>query len=376
MFYLDQNFSGTKELDLLLEEAALNGRQIQERYPEKKFFGYFCSYLPEEIILAAGMEPLRLMPPASYTPPAQLPAYCCSLAKGVLSAGLAGDYKHLAGVGFVHTCDTMQCLMGIWPQLISSQRALMLVPPVTMQAPGAEQYYYTEAENFLRALGELAVQNVTRDDLARALELCQKTRQLVQQLDELRPGLPSPLVSALLRAGQVMPRQHYLAALASALPVLQEKARNDVNRARVLVTGAVLENDGFFQMIEDLGGRVVADDTCTGYRHFMERPGAGTQEDPMKAILNRYNTMPPCPSRHLELDTRLDYLEQLAAQKKANAAVLLVRKFCEPHAWDTVPIGQRLRAKGLQVLVLELEGADVGGQERTRLQAFLENLVN
>ncbi|SFR00912.1 2-hydroxyacyl-CoA dehydratase family protein [Desulfoscipio geothermicus] len=70
----------------------------------------------------------------------------------------------------------------------------------------------------------------------------------------------------------------------------------------------------------------------------------------------------------------MHYLVNLARNRQAAGAVLVNRKYCEPHAWDAVPAAERLRAGGVHTLVLELEGADVGGQERTRLQAFLESL--
>jgi benzoyl-CoA reductase/2-hydroxyglutaryl-CoA dehydratase subunit BcrC/BadD/HgdB len=39
-----------------------------------------------------------------------------------------------------------------------------------------------------------------------------------------------------------------------------------------------------------------------------------------------------------------------------------------------VPVAERLRGAGVKTLVLELEASEVAGQERTRLQAFLESL--
>lgn len=374
MLNLDQTFTGIEKLDLLIEEAALNGKQRQERYPNTIFFGFCCSYLPEELVLAAGMQPLRLFPSSIQGTPAELPAYCCSLAKGTLSLAKSGNYKDLAGFGFVHTCDTMQCLGGIWKDIISKEKTFMLVPPVMLSAPGAAKYFTVEAENLLAYLAQLSDSQPGPLELAGALELCRKVRQLAGELDQLRPQLPSQLVAALLRAGQVMPRDEYAAALQSVLPALKDQAAEPENRKRLLVTGAVLEKDSFFEMIEELGGRIVADDTCTGYRHYFEPPVTAETKDVIKAIVNRYLEMPPCPCRNRGLDTRLDYLENLGRERNAAAAILLVRKYCDPHAWDTVPLVKRLRSAGLQVLVLELEGADVGGQERTRLQAFIESI--
>ncbi|TYO95162.1 2-hydroxyacyl-CoA dehydratase subunit D [Desulfallas thermosapovorans] len=360
-------------LELLLEEAALNGTKRRERYPGRHFFGYFCSYWPEEFILAAGFEPLRILPTSTRGTPAELPAYCCSLARISLATAISGGYRDLAGVGFAHTCDTMQCLGGVWNQTTQSGTILSMVPPVLPNAPGAHRYYEGELKSLLAQMSSLADCQISDTRLRPAMELCHSIRQLVAELDHMRHDLPSPLVSALMRAGQVMPRTDYARALEAALPAVREKTSRGQKRLRVMISGAVFENDSLFQMVEELGGRVVADDTCTGFRHY-EAGNKWDYTDPLKALVQRYANMPPCPCRHRGLEERINYLIKLARDRQATGAVLVIRKYCEPHAWDCVPLTSGLRSAGINTLVLELEGAVPGGQERTRLQAFLESL--
>ena len=369
---------GEEKLVFLLEEASLNGSRRRERYPDSRFFGYFCSYWPEEIVLAAGLEPLRLFPASIQAVPASLPAYCCSLARGCLSMAEKGDYVDLVGTGFAHTCDTMQCLGGIWQAVAGYvDNTLQCVPPVLLEAPGARRYYLAELQNLVRKLGALTGREPGNEELNGALDLCGQIRRQAAGLDQMRPYLPSPLVPALLRAGQVMPRAEFSAALEKVIPALKERMAEPGDRRRVLVSGAVLENDSLFNMVEDLGGRVVADDTCTGYRHYynqLNQPDTTDPLDPLESMVQRAVNMPPCPCRNRGRDYRVNYLEQLALEKKASAAVLVIRKYCEPHAWDAVPAAERLRQSGIRTMVMELEGADAGGQERTRLQAFLESI--
>lgn len=360
-------------LEFLLEEAALNGASRQSRYPNHKFFGYFCSYFPEELIIAAGLNPLRLFPDSENSTPAELPAYCCSLARGTLEMDIRSLWLDLAGIGFTHTCDTMQCLSGIWADC-SQTRTLDLVPPVMLNAPGAGRYYHAELNNLLAAFTSLTRQAIPKDALQAAVGLCGLIRKLAGELDELRPRLPSPLVSAILRAGQVMPREIYAEALVKSLPAIREMASGAAAQTGILVTGAVLEKDSLFAMIEELGGRVVADDTCTGSRHYS---GVTVNEsaDPLLDIVRRYTTMPPCPCKHIRLNERGNNLTALAQQRQAKGALIVIRKYCEPHAWDAVALTENFRTIGLRTQTLELEGAAVSGQERTRLQAFLESLA-
>ncbi|MFZ5642067.1 MAG: 2-hydroxyacyl-CoA dehydratase subunit D [Bacillota bacterium] len=369
----DKKSNENEKLELLLEESALRGAQCAERYPGRKLFGFFCSYWPEELVLAAGMEPLRLLPAAGNANPSELPAYSCSLVRGCLQMAHQGRFKDLAGVGFAHTCDAMQCLGGIWEETIDKNRTFTVVPPVMLKGAGAAVYFKKELAKLLSKLGDLSGTRPGTEDIAKALNLCEKIRRLVKELDELRPMLPSDLVSAVMRAGQVMPRKEYAIALEEALAVLKKKAAPPDKRQRVLVAGAVLESDSLFSMIEDLGGRVVADDTCTGYHHYTGPSGEG-EADPLDAIVRRYTEMAPCPCRNRGLDERIDYLHQMAVSRQAGGAIIIIRKYCDPHAWDAVPVAERLRISGVRTLVLELEASELAGQERTRLQAFLESL--
>ena len=365
---------GIQMLALLTEEAGLNGAKRSDRYPDRRFWGYFCSYWPEELVLAAGFEPLRLMPASIHAIPASLPVYCCSLARGCLSMAERDLFTDLAGTGFAHTCDTMQCLGGIWQDTLGREKTVQSVPPVLLEAPGAGTYYHAELESVLDQISRISGHKPDPSELRQALELCRRIRRLAAGLDQMRHSLPSPLVSALLRAGQVTPRSVYAGALETVLPLLKEQMQSPGHRPKLLVSGAVLENDGLFGMLEDLGGRVVADDTCTGFRHYFDGPGNGNQSDPLPAIVRRHVNMPPCPCRSRGHEYRASHLEQLAGERQAAGAILVIRKYCEPHAWDAVPVAERLRHSGIRTMILELEGADVGGQERTRLQAFLESI--
>lgn len=372
MTKIDTHSDPNELLDLLLEESTLKGAERFHRYPERKFFGYFCSYFPEELILAAGLDPLRLFPDSENSTPAELPAYSCSLARGTLDMEIREQWQDLVGIGFTHTCDTMQCLSGIWAASGHS-KTIDIVPPVMLTAQGASRYYQSELNNLIKELTALTQQDITQQALQDALLLCAHTRNLVTELDTLRPNLPSPLVFAILRAGQLMPRADYVKALEQCLPALKDMAVTPHPRAKLLITSAVLENDSLFTMIEDLGGRVVADDTCSGYRHYSGHT-LTESGDPLSDIIKRYSGMPSCPCKNRSLNERISYLSELAKQRDAQGAIIVIRKYCEPHAWDAVTLAETFRNNGIRTLTLELEGANVGGQERTRLQAFIESL--
>ncbi len=365
-----------ESLSLLLAGSQGKGANRQQRYPQHRFFGLCCSYFPEELVMAFGLDPLRMLPESGNATPAELPSFSCSLARGLWDMEKGDKWQDLVGVGFVHTCDTMQCLSGIW-EFAGKTNVITIVPPVMLKATGGVAFYQKEIEGAWEKLKYLTGQNPSHEKLREAMDLCQKIREQVQKLDEIRPFLPSPLVPAILRAGQLMPKNQYLEALTEIVAelkedgTLKEQAAQD-KRVKLMITGAILESDSLYNMIEDLGGRVVADDTCTGSRHFSGK--YEESKEPFADLVDRYLNMDPCPCKNKSLNERIDLIRETALKNKAEGVIILIRKYCEPHAWDGVALEEDLQKAGLRTFTLELDAAEVGGQERTRLQAFIESV--
>ena len=67
---------------------------------------FTCSYVPEEIITAAGFVPRRVLPDAA---PSDADGYVhpntCGLLKSLLATGLAAKPGEAAGIVFANSCD-------------------------------------------------------------------------------------------------------------------------------------------------------------------------------------------------------------------------------------------------------------------------------
>lgn len=341
--------------------------ELFNQYNDYNPMGYFCSYWPEEISLAAGMEPLRVLPAGRGVPsPSRLPAYCCSLARGCLEHGTKTSEMVF---GFAHTCDTIQCLGQIWPHA-ASEKTIFFTPPVALRASGALDYSVAELEKACQRLSDYG-SPVDGNKLGEAIAICNRVRKVVYRLDKMRAFLPSQLIASMIRAAQLTPRQLYLEAMEETLPLLEAHQSEDV-KVKVLISGAVFESEELHALLEELGARVAYDDSCTGFRHHHTLVNENI--NPLEAVAQRFLGRINCPCRHQEVNARARFLIEAAREREAVAAVLVLRKYCDPHAWDVVSLSKELRSAGIATTVLELEGATPGGQERTRLQAFLESL--
>lgn len=338
---------------------------------ERKEFGYLCSYWPEELTLALGLETVRILPEDTTLDTPRLPAYTCSYAKHLTAMAESGRLNQLAGIGFSHTCDTMQCLPGIWQSPGNlSPPVFMHVPPVVMDNADAREYYRQELVHLWERLCRAYAQESNPEALLAAIKLKNRVRRKIQQLAAQLQS--SAGFAGLLRKAQTMPPSLFLEKCDGLVAEARAEAP-PVSARRLLLTGAVLENNSLFAAIEELGGHVAFDDTCTGLRHFAGQ--VAETGDPFANLADYYSSRPPCPCRHASLLAREEYLLGAAGEHNVDGIIILLRKYCDPHAWDAVDLRQGLAGHGYPVLVLELEGAKPGEQERTRLQAFLENLA-
>ncbi len=120
----------------------------------RRTIGYLCTYVPEEIMHAAGFLPVRILPstePATRAD-AHMQSYTCHLARNCLDQALAGKLNSHAGVVFAHTCDTMQGLADIWSETFTTVFVDTVVTPVALNSPHAHAYLAAELRRFARAL--------------------------------------------------------------------------------------------------------------------------------------------------------------------------------------------------------------------------------
>lgn len=361
-------------LEALRSAAHLPLGMWQAQYPGFRAMGVLCSYVPAEILHAAGFTPVRLRGTSSQLRRADshLPSYTCALCRGALDQMLAGDLDLLAGAAFAHTCDTMQALADLWRVCSGAPQCVVTAMlPASLDGPSSRAYLVAELVRFRQRLEELGGRSIRDEDLLASIDLYDETRRLVLHLTSLRQRLAAGDFYAILDAAQTMPRSLFNPLLSS---LLQELATAPVRAGgpRLFLAGAVLDDPGLTTMIEELGGQVVGDDLCSGSRHFFGQ--VGRSGDPIASLADYSLGRPPCPSKlNRSLDPARALLEQVRATS-ADGLVFFLEKSCEPHAFQVALLRPALEQAGIPCLHLEMEQTPNTEGLRTRLQAFLETL--
>lgn len=349
-----------------------------------KIVGHFCSYTPDEIILAAGALGFRLFGGGAAIAKADthLQAYSCSLVRGALEEVLSGRLDFIDGVVFPHTCDAIQRLSDIWRMNVKSGFHLDLVLPVKLHTASAREYMQAVLAKFKRDLEAALAVDITTEDLRAAMVTCDRIRQAVERINRLRrqaPGIISGTdFQAMAKAGMVMERRQFLTLVEDLGDQLEAK-RAQADRAEkpaskpIVLAGGLCNMPDLYGILEAAGAHVVADDLCTGSRFYQGRFEVG--DDPMQALAHRYTRRNPCPAKHTGIRSRGQEILSLVSRSGAKGVVFVHLKFCDPHAFDYPYLKEMLAESGTPSMLYEMEAQPAAdGQFQTRVEAFIEIL--
>jgi benzoyl-CoA reductase subunit C len=375
---MDREVMHHEPLQSLIDAARAPLDEWPARYPGRRAVGYLCSYVPEEMIDAAGLVPVRVRGNADplRQVDAHLQSFTCALCRSTLDQLLAGQLDFMAGTVFAHTCDALQAQADLWRMNANDDHLVAVVmQPAHLGAPAARPYLVAELTRFRDRLAEWAGQPIDDEALLTGIGLYDETRRLIQALGGMRRRLNAAEYFAVLDAVHVMPRDllnPVLQALLAELESMPERPGGAPARraARLFLTGAVLDEPRLLDLIDDLGAVVVGDDLCTGTRHFSGQ--VGVTGDPFGSLADYYLNRPPCPAKYHPAHDPARYLVEQASAAGAEGVVFLLEKFCEPHAFDHALVIPALDQAGLPHLMLEMEQTPSLEALRTRLEAFVE----
>ncbi len=354
---------------------------LEHKNQGKKVFGWLCTYVPEEIIHAAGALPIRI---TGYSKEMELEdgtAYLyinsCSFSRSCLQLGLKGEYDFLDGVAGGSTCDGARRLFDLWRNYIDTPFYHVLTVP-RKYTQSAHELYHSQILQFKVHLEEFLGIQITDESLYRSIGVYNESRALLKRLYELRkldnPPITGTETMEVLNACFRMPKELFNEWLRSLLDGLDVSDNANKSRARLMLVGSAITNPELIESIEGLGGLIVTDELCTGTRYWSDPVVLDKNSTPVEAISRRYLNNFPC-ARMFPSDERFNRILDLARDFRVDGVISQIIRYCVPYAHDLPLLTERLKANGIPTLALDVEyGTSGSGQIRTRVQAFLEML--
>ncbi len=343
-----------------------------------KVVGYFCTYVPEEILYAADVLPVRILgshEPQDVTEP-HIFGMFCPFCRDCLAQGLQGRYDYLDGVMIAQSCLHIRQAYTSWKMHIPVDFSYYLPMPNNVQSKRALPYLTGELETFKEAVEKWTGKKISDEDLNKGIEAMNTSRQLTRDLYELRKQDNPPLTGLeamyAVVASQMVDKRDYNAALQEILQKLPQRQIENGSKVRLMILGSENDDTEFVDMVESLGAMLVVDDHCTGSRYFWNQ--VNTNGNLLEAIASRYVERVPCPSKDWPERTRIEHILKLAKDWNVQGAIVIQQKFCDPHEIDIPSIIESLKSNGVPAQFLELDVTVPVGQFKTRVEAFLEML--
>ena len=342
--------------------------------------GIYCEYTPRDLILAAGALPVCLCGASRRTiPPAEtvLPANLCPLIKSSFGYILTGRCPFFMVSDLVvaeTTCDGKKKMY----ELIADRKPQHILE--LTQKPGEEEarsHWYSEVAKLKKRLEAVFGTEVTdgrmRDSIARMNVERRLLRRAMMLGAEERPVVSGTELARLRY--RVSGLDVHREMLKRVLDLAGQRRESGVYAApegapRVIVSGCPMAEGTLkvIETIEESGGIVVVQETCSGWKPL----GPVSEEgDPLEAIAEKHFRIPcSCMTPNTG---RLELLRELAGTFRADAVVDLVWQACHTYSVESFTVSEFVKRElGLSYLKVE---TDYSNADRERLGIRIQTLL-
>lgn len=346
-----------------------------------KIIGAFCSYVPEELIAAAGMVPFRMRAVGSTKTTlgdTWFSSFNCSYVRHLFDLALEGSFRFLDGLVFINACDHIRRMWDNWKAALDHPSFIHMTAVPHKKEHGALGWYREELEILKRVLEDHYGIAITDEALRGGIRTSNQVRRLLSRLYDMRKNDSPPITGAetlsVIMAGTALPQEQFIKMLGELLDELPGREVYPPDAPRLMLQSGCLEEIEHLELIEGQGSAVVDDLLCFGRRYF-DRLVDEDLDDPIQALAERYLNHSSCPRISDDFKNRLEYIRSSTREYRLDGLICEKLKFCDLWGGEAFILRQESKATGLPILTLERELYGGGeSQVKTRIQAFLERI--
>ena len=226
---------------------------------------------------------------------------------------------------------------------------------------------------------------LTPENLADGIRKINNKRTALKRLGALRQASPAPIhgldVLLINQLAFFDDPERFATQVNILCDELEERIARQEGVAnekapRILITGTPqpIPDWKLHALIEQAGGIVVGEETCTGERYYRDlTEPAETAEQMLANIAKRpMNVNCACftPNRG-----RIEDIVTMTKELKADGVIDFTLQFCQPYGVESFTVAKELEQRNIPHLKLESDFSEEDqGQLQTRIDAFLEML--
>lgn len=347
--------------------------------------GIFCTFVPHELILAAGAVAVPLCATSEEPIPAaevDLPRNLCPLIKASYGFAKTDTCPYFYFSDFIvgeTTCDGKKKMFELMNEI---KETYVMQLPAGRGGPALEAWK-SEIVAFQKKLESFYGVTITEDDIRAAIRLKNHERAVTLRFLELGKLNPSPVSGYELSTRMdVLGFQMDIAKRCEEIEKRTAEIQADweanykgktSNRPRILVTGCPYGGvrDKIIKTVEELGADVVAFDSCSGTREKIEPVDESLPV--MEALAKKYlnincSVMSPNTSR-------IDYIGEMIDDYAVDGVIEIILQACHTYNVESHYVKKYVAGRDVPYLMIETDYSQSDkGQISTRLSAFLETI--
>lgn len=347
--------------------------------------GTYCTFMPQEIALAAGAVVVSLCSTSDETieeAEKDLPRNLCPLIKSSYGFGKTDKCPYFYFSDLVvgeTTCDGKKKM---YEYMAEFKPVHVMQLPNSANDAASRALWRSEILRLQSALEQQFNCTISEQDLRAAITLKNRERAALSsfyRLGQLNP--PALSGSEILKVVYGATFKFDKNALIDELNALSEKVRSEYqqgkrleDRPRILITGCPIGGaaEKVVRAIEENGGWVVGYENCTGAKATEMQ--VSEEGDVYDALTDKYLAIGcSCISPNTQ---RLNLLSQMIEEYQVDGVIDVILQACHTYAVESLAIKRHVRQQhDVPYMAIETDysNSDIG-QLNTRVSAFIEML--
>lgn len=355
-----------------------------KRKTGRKVIGVFPMNFPSELVHAAGALPVVVQEDRAAITLGRslLYEFYCGYTRSLVDQAATQKFDVYDAFFLVDHCVALLGAADAMRFEIPDKPIYLAQYTASMDEAWTPAEIRTKVEELRSELAELCNAAVSDDEIAASIAAFNRNRQMLRHIYSLRRSgkiaLTSRQMQVLIKSSMVMDVDEHNEQLTALIPLLEAEHAAPSSLVKLHLSGHFCHapRAEMLDMIEQCGTVVVDDDLFTGFRYISTE--VPIDVDPVSALTRWYfdrNTNVPCSTRAQTTVDWEDYLTRSVYESGAEAVIILLAKFCEPHMLYYPELRKALDRNKIPHLLIETEHEGLALEMlRTRVEALLETV--
>ncbi len=362
--------------------SATVAKMLEAKKEGVKVVGIYCTFCPQELVIAAGAVPVGLCGTKEDPVTAAeevLPRNLCPLIKSSYGFAATNTCPFFVFSDLVvgeTTCDGKKKMFEIMQELKPVH--VMQLPHMSREG-AALDLWVDEVRRLKSRLEEEFGVEITDEKIREAMDLVNKEKSLQKEISDFNrvsPPLLSgmDLLTVIWSSGFGFDKMEVIEMLAGLKDTLSshKSLHGKPPGPRILLTGCPvgIGSEKVIRVTEELGASVVAMENCTGYK-TLGLMSDTTLDDPIVALAKKYIQIPcSCmsPNRY-----RMNLISGMIDDFSVHGVIDLTWQACHTYNVESYEVGRLVKQKNLPYLHLETDYSSSDLESlKVRIQSMLE----